>query len=83
MTAKKEKPAKSKFEGMSLEMDVMKKLAAQLERLQNVAARDRVLAFVQQAVFEKKLDAFKLAETRGPDAGQLGLPNHTVSAGFE
>jgi hypothetical protein len=69
------KPKKGpKFEGIDLEMDVMKKIAHQLERLPNDGtAHLRVVEFVRNAVAERRIAAISNAVTHGPEAGQLGL----------
>lgn len=69
------KPRGPKFEGMALEMDVMKKIAHQLDRLpKDGTAHVRVVDFVRQAVADRKLGAIRNGVTQGPEAGQLGFP---------
>lgn len=68
-----EKKMRAPQTGMALEMDVMKKIAHQLSRLDGGLAGERVLQFVQHALESKKLVAIANGVARGPDAGQLGL----------
>lgn len=68
-----EKKQRAPQSGMALEMDVMKKIAHQLDRLLDATAGQRVLTFVQHALESKKLIAITGAVSTGLDAGQLGL----------
>jgi hypothetical protein len=70
---KVEKKARAPQTGMSLEMDVMKKIAHQLGRLDEAAAAERVLEFVQSAVRSTRLKALEYAESDGAN-GQLAFP---------
>lgn len=68
------KPKAPRQTGMALEMDVMKKIAHQLERLpKDGTAGVRVVEFVRQAVAEKKIAAVSSAVTTGPSQGQFGM----------
>lgn len=64
---KKEKTRK--FDGISLECDVLRKVAHQLDRLPTVAAKLRLAEFVVQAAAEDKTSVMK----SGTPTGQLGL----------
>jgi hypothetical protein len=63
--ADSEKTTRAKQTGTALEMDVIKKIAHQLDRGLTPDQMTRIVRFVASAVEEKKLLALKLAEKNG------------------
>lgn len=63
----------AKQKGISLEMDVMKKISHQLHRLPDLMAMQRVIDFMHRATNEEKLHSVDNGLSQGPEAGQLGL----------
>lgn len=60
------KPKRAKQEGKALEIDVIKKISHQLDRPGlSVDAMGRILAYVSDAVREKKLEFLKSMEPNG------------------
>jgi hypothetical protein len=68
-----EKKVRAAPTGMALEMDAMKKIAHQLDRLSDATAGQRVLDFVRHALESRKLAVISGAVSSGPQVGQLGL----------
>jgi hypothetical protein len=63
---KKPKKEGPKFEGMALEMDVIKKMAHQIDRLEKGSdARSRVIEYMARVVAEEKVAVVKTIDKNG------------------